>query len=339
MCYRSAAALEHCAVKRREFITLLGGTAAAWPLAARAQMPMPVIGFLSGRAPEESAHLVEAYRSALKEGGFIEGENVAIEFRWARGDHGRLPALAADLVSRNVAVISAVGGDPTALAAKKASATIPIIFNFGSDPVRAGLIASFNRPGGNATGISTAVNTMEPKRLALLHELAPGATLVGALVNPNFAPAARQARDIEDAAHAVGQRIVVAMASTDEELEAAFASLVRDGVGALLVAADPYFDIRRDRIVAFAAQRRLPAIYQFREFALAGGVLSYGQDFIEIYRQNGLYTVKILKGAKPADLPVQQADKFELIINLRAATAQGIVISDNLLSIADEVIE
>ena len=326
-------------LKRREFALLLGG-AVAWPFAARAQLSaMPVIGFLSARASEESAHLVEAYRHALKEGGFIEGQNVAIEFRWARGEYGRLPALAADLVSRNVAVISAVGGDPTALAAKAATAAIPIIFNFGTDPVSAGLIASFNHPGGNATGISTAVNMMEPKRLALLRELAPGVTLVGALVNPNFAQAVRQARDIEDAASAIGQRIVVANASTDEELEAAFASLVRDDVGALLVAADPYFDIRRDRIVAFAAQRRLPAIYQFREFAVAGGVLSYGQSFVEIYRQNGLYTVKILKGAKPFDLPVQQVDKFELVINLKATKAQGIAISDNLLSLADEVIE
>jgi putative ABC transport system substrate-binding protein len=326
-------------MRRREFITLLGA-AAVWPLAARAQpRAMPVIGFLSGRAPEESAHLVEAYRRALKEGGFVEGQNVAIEFRWARGEYGRLPALAADLVSRNVAVISAVGGDPSPLAAKAASAAIPIIFNFGTDPVHAGLIASFNRPGGNATGISTSVNMMEPKRLGLLRELAPGVALVGALVNPNFAPAMRQARDIEEAARAIGQRIVVAKASTDNELEAAFASLVRDGVGALLVAADPYFDIQRDRIVAFAAQRRLPTIYQFREFAAAGGVLSYGQNFAEIYRQSGLYTVKILKGATPADLPVQQVDKFELTINLKAAKAQGIPISDNLLSLADEVIE
>ena len=206
-------------VLRREFITLLGGAAVAWPLAARGQQPaVPVIGFLSGRAPEESAHLVEAYRRALKEGGFVEGQNVAIEFRWARGDYGRLPALAADLVGRNVAVISAVGGDPSPLAAKAASAAIPIIFNFGTDPVRAGLIASFNRPGGNATGISTSVNMMEPKRLGLLRELAPGVALVGALVNPNFAPAVRQARDIEEAARAIGQRIVIAKASTDDEL-------------------------------------------------------------------------------------------------------------------------
>jgi putative ABC transport system substrate-binding protein len=325
-------------LKRREFIRLLSGTV-AYPFRVHAQQAKPVIGFLSGRAPEESAHLVEAYRGALKEGGFIEGQNVAIEFRWAHGDYSRLSALAADLVSRNVAVISAVGGDPSALAAKAATAAIPIVFNFGADPVRAGLIASFNFPAGNATGINTAVNMMEPKRLALLRELAPGVPLIGALINPSFAPAVRQARDIEEAARAIGQRVVLAKASTNEELEAAFALLVQHGVGALLVAADPFFDIRRDRIVAFAAERRLPAIYQFREFAVAGGVLSYGQSFVEIYRQNGLYAVNILKGAKPSDLPVQQVDKFELIINVKAAKAQGIAISDNLLSLADEIIE
>jgi len=325
-------------LKRREFITLLVG-ATAWPVATPAQIPTPVIGFLSARSPEESAHLVEAYRRALQEGGFIEGQNVAIEFRWAHGDYSRLSALAADLVSRNVAVISAVGGDPSALAAKAATAAIPIVFNFGADPVRAGLIASFNFPAGNATGINTAVNMMEPKRLALLRELAPGVPLIGALINPSFAPAVRQARDIEEAARAIGQRVVLAKASTNEELEAAFALLVQHGVGALLVAADPFFDIRRDRIVAFAAERRLPAIYQFREFAVAGGVLSYGQSFVEIYRQNGLYAVNILKGAKPSDLPVQQVDKFELIINVKAAKAQGIAISNNLLSLADEIIE
>jgi putative ABC transport system substrate-binding protein len=327
-------------MKRREFITFVGGAAATWPFAARAQpRAMPVIGFLSGRAPEESAHLIEAYRRGLKEGGFVEGQNAAIEFRWARGDYGRLPPLAADLVSRNVAVISAVGGDSSPLAAKAATATIPIIFSFGGDPVHAGLVASFNRPGGNATGISTSVNLMEPKRLGLLRELAPGVTLIGALINPNLAAALRQARDLEDAAGALGQRLIVAKASNDGELEAAFASLGREGVGALIVGADPYFDIRRDRIVAFAAQRQLPTIYQFREFALAGGVMSYGQNFAELYRQVGLYTAKILDGAKPADLPVQQIDKFELVINLKAAKAQGIAISANLLSLADEVID
>ncbi|WP_407176350.1 ABC transporter substrate-binding protein [Bradyrhizobium sp. STM 3562] len=327
-------------MKRRDFIIILGGTAGAWPLAALTQPhAVPVIGFLSGRAQEESAHLVEAYRSGLKEGDFVEGQNLTIEFRWALGDYSRLPALAADLVTRNVTVISAVGGDLSPLAAKAATATIPIIFNFGGDPVHAGLIASFNRPGGNATGISTSVNLMEPKRLGLLRELAPGVVLIGALINPKFPPAVRQAREIEDAARALRQPIIFAKASTDEELEAAFASLVRDRVGALLVGADPFFDIHRDRIVAFAAQRRLPTIYQFREFALAGGVMSYGQNFAEIYRQNGQYTVKVLKGAKPADLPVQQVEKLELVINLKAAKVQGITISADLLSLADEVIE
>ncbi len=327
-------------MKRREFVALIGGAAATWPFVACAQpRAVPVIGFLSGRAPEESAHLVEAYRRALKEGGFVEGQNAAIEFRWARGDYSRLPALAADLVSRNVAVISALGGDPSALAAKAATATIPVIFSFGGDPVRAGIVASFNRPGGNATGISTSVNMIEAKRLGLLRELAPGVSLIGALINSNYGPGVRQARDLEEAAHALGQRLMVAKASTDDEIEAAFDTLSREGVGALIVGADPYFDIRRDRIVALAAERRLPTIYHFREYALAGGVMSYGQNFAELYRQVGLYTAKVLKGARPADLPVQQIDKFELIINLKAAKAQGIAISANLLSLADEVID
>jgi ABC-type uncharacterized transport system substrate-binding protein len=327
-------------MKRREFITLAGGAAVTWPFVAHAQpRSMPVIGFLSGRAPEESAHLVESYRRALKEGGFVEDQNALIEFRWARGDYGRLPALAADLVSRNVAAISALGGDPSALAAKAATATIPIIFSFGGDPVRAGLVASFNRPGGNATGISTSVNMIEAKRLGLLRELAPGVTLIGALVNSTYAPAVRQARDLEEAAGALGQRLVVVKASADDELESAFDILAREGVGALIVGADPYFDIRRDHIVTLAAERRLPTIYHFREYAIAGGVMSYGQNFVELYRQVGLYTAKVVNGAKPADLPVQQIDKFELIINLKAAKAQGIAISANLLSLADEVID
>jgi putative tryptophan/tyrosine transport system substrate-binding protein len=325
-------------MKRREFITLLGG-AAAWPLPALAQQP-PVIGFMSARSPDESAHLVEAFRRGLKdEAGYVEGENVAIEFRWALGDYSRMPELAADLVNRRVTVIAAVGGEVSGQAAKQATATIPIVFATGSDPVSLGLVASFNRPGGNATGLTTSTNMMEPKRLGLLRELAPGVALVGALVNPNFPPAARQARDLEDAARTIGQRIVIARASADEELEAAFAFLVREGIGSLLVTGDPYFDTRRDRIVGFAARQRLPAIYQFREFAVAGGVLSYGLSFTDVYRQVGLYAAKILKGAKPADLPVQQVTKFELVINMKTAKALGITISDNLLSLADEVIE
>jgi putative tryptophan/tyrosine transport system substrate-binding protein len=325
-------------MRRREFITLVGG-ATAWPLTARAQQ-VPVIGFMSARSPDESAHLVEAFRRGLKdEAGYVEGENVAIEFRWALGDYSRMPALAADLVNRRVTVIAAVGSEVSGQAAKQATATIPIVFATGSDPVSLGLVASFNRPGGNATGVTTSTNLMEPKRLGLLRELAPSVALVGVLINPKFPPAARQARDLEDAARAVGQRIVIARASADEELDAAFAFLVREGIGSLLVTGDPYFDTRRDRIVGFAAQHRLATIYQFREFAVAGGVLSYGLSFTDVYRQVGLYAAKVLKGAKPADLPVQQVTKFELVINMKTARVLGITISNNLLSLADEVIE
>ena len=327
-------------LRRRELITLVGGVALGWPVAARGQrQATPVIGFMSSRSREDSTHLVEAFRRGLREGGFVDGQNVAIEFRWAHGDYGRLPALAADLVSRHLAVIAAVGGDPSNQAAKQATSTIPIVFATGSDPVAARLVESFNRPAGNATGIVTSTNLMEPKRLGLLHELAPSVRLIGVLVNPKFPAAARQAQDIEEAAPAMGQRIIIAKASADDELETAFAFLLREGIGALLVTADPYFDTRRDRIVAFAAKERLPAIYQFREFAIAGGVLSYGLSFTDVYRQVGVYTAKILNGTKPSELLVQQVTKFELIINLKTATALGINISDNLLSLADEVIE
>jgi putative ABC transport system substrate-binding protein len=326
-------------ISRRESIAIVGG-AIAWPVAARAQQAaMPVIGFLSTRAPEESADLVEAFRSGLKDRGFVDGESVKIEFRWAHGDYGHLPALAAEFVRAQVAVIATLGGDPSALAAKAATSTIPIVFAIGSDPVKVGLVESFNRPGGNATGITTSTNLMEPKRLALLRELAPGVAVVGALVNPKFPAAALQAKDIEEAARAIGQRIVFANASADAELDAAFESLTSAGIGALMVTADPYLDTRRDRIIAFAARQRLPAIYQFRQFALAGGVLSYGLSFTDVYRQVGRYAGMVLKGTKPADLPVEQVTKFELVINMKTARALGIKISDNLLSLADEVIE
>jgi putative ABC transport system substrate-binding protein len=326
-------------MRRREFITLAAG-AAAFPLAVRGQQAaMPVVGFMSSRAPEDSAHLVEAFRRGLHEGGFVEGQNVAIEFRWARGEYERLPGLAADLVGRKVTVIAAVGGDPSNKAAKEATRTIPVVFATGSDPIAIGLVESFNRPGGNVTGIVTSTNLMEPKRLGLLRELAPGVALIGVLVNPNFPAAARQAQDIDQAARAIHQKVVMANASSDGELEDAFAFMLREGIGALLVTADPYFDVKRDRIVAFAAVQRLPAIYQFREFAVAGGVLSYGLNFTDVYRQVGVYTAKVLNGVKPADLPVQQVTKFELVINLKTAKALGIGISANLLSLADEVIE
>jgi putative ABC transport system substrate-binding protein len=325
--------------ERREFIALLGG-AVAWPLAARAQQgALPVIGFMSSRSAQESSHLVAAFRRGLAEGGFVEGQNVAIEFHWANGAYGRLPTMAADLVNRKVAVIVSAGGEPAALAAKAATATIPIVFGLGGDPVKVGLVASLNRPGGNMTGATLLTNLMEPKRLGLLRDLVPGVALIGVLINPSFQAAAYQLQQLEDAAAATGQRIVIAKASSDEALEAAFASLVRERVGALLVAADPYFDTRRDRIIGFAERQRLPAIYQFREYAVSGGLLSYGVTITDSYRQYGDYAAKILKGAKPADLPVLQPTKFELVINMKTARALGIKISDNLISLADEVIE
>jgi putative ABC transport system substrate-binding protein len=326
-------------IGRREFVaTLVGAT--AWPLAARAQQPaMPLIGFLSSRSPEDSAHLVPVFAAGLGEGGYVEGQNLAIEFRWARGRYDLLPAMAAELVSRRVAVLTTAGGEPSALAAKRATSTIPIVFGVGGDPVALGLVESFSRPGGNATGVTLLTNLMEPKRLGLLRELAPGVPLVGVLLNPKFAPASRQLQQVEEAARSIHQRILVAKASTDEELETAFAALTSEGVGALLVTADPYFDTRRDQIVGFAARQRLPAIYQFREYAVAGGLLSYGVSITDAYRNYGVYTAKILKGAKPADLPVLQPTKFETVINLKTAKALRVNISDNLLSLADEVIE
>jgi len=300
---------------------------------------MPVVGFMSARSPEDSAHLVAAFRRGLGDSGFIEGQNVAIEFRWAHGQYDRLPALADELVRRQVNVLVAVGGEPSPLAAKRATSTIPIVFGVGSDPVSIGLVESFSRPGGNVTGVTLMTALMEPKRLGLLRELVPGALLVGVLLNPVFSPAARQLQELEQAARTLGQRLVVTKASTDEELNAAFAVLVQERIGALLVAADPYFDTRRDRIIAVAAQHRLPAIYQFREYAVAGGLLSYGISITDGYRQYGVYAASILNGAKPADLPVQQVVKFELVINMKTAKALNVTISDNLLSLADEVIE
>jgi putative ABC transport system substrate-binding protein len=247
--------------------------------------------------------------------------------------------MAADLVSHRVSVLTAVGGDPSPRAAKRATSTIPVVFGMGGDPVSEGLVESFNRPGGNVTGVTLMTTLMEPKRLGLLRELVPDSRLIGVLLNPSFPPSAHRLQQIEEAAHKVNQRIIVAKAGTDDKLESAFAALMKDGVDALLVAADPYFDTRRDRIVAFATRQRLPAIYQFREHTVAGGLLSYGISLTDAYHLFGVYTANILKGAKPADLPVQAVSKFELVINLKTAKALGIKVSDNLLSLADEVIE
>jgi len=327
-------------MRRRDFIQGIVGSAAGWPLAVRAQQPaIPMIGFLSSRSPEDSTHLIPAVAAGLAEGDYVEGRNLSIEFRWARGRYDLLPTMAAELVSRRVAVLITAGGEPSALAAKRATSTIPIVFGIGGDPVALGLVESFSRPGGNATGVTLLTNLMEPKRLGLLRELVPGVPLIGVLLNPKFSPASRQLQQVEEAARNIDQRILVANASTDEELETAFAALTSARVGALLVTADPYFDTRRERIVGFAARHRLPAIYQFREYAIAGGLLSYGVSITDAYRQYGVYTARILKGAKPADLPVLQPTKFETVINLKTAKALGVKISDNLLSLADEVIE
>jgi putative ABC transport system substrate-binding protein len=326
-------------MRRRAFISLLGGAAAAWPLAARAQQPaMPVIGFLNTRSPQDAAHLATAFRRGLSEHGFVDGQNVTIDFRWADGQYDRLPALAAELVRRSVKVLAATGGDPAALAAKAATSTIPIVF-ITSDPVKLGLVASYNRPGGNATGINLLTNTMEPKRLGILRDLMPQASTIAALVDPRFPTAGIQSRDIEEAGHAIGIQTEVFHASTDSEVNAAFQSIAQRRLPALLVSGSPFFDTRRSNLITLAAQYKLPTIYQFREYAMDGGLMSYGVNITDAYRQVGVYAGRILNGAKPADLPVLQPTKFEFLINLKTAKALGVTISDNLLSLADEVIE
>jgi putative ABC transport system substrate-binding protein len=326
-------------MKRRDFITLIGG-AAAWPLAARAQQPaMPVIGWLSSRSPGESKHLVDAFRSGLQTLGYVEGKNVAIHFRWAEGQYDRLPAMAAELVREKVAVLATLGGEPSALAAKAATSTIPIVFNVGGDPVKAGLVASLNRPGGNATGVSLLTFAPEAKRLGLLHEVVPNTEVIGALINPNYQGAEDQWREVQDAARAIDRRVERALAASEQELEPAFEALVQKQVAALLVTADPFFNTRRDRIVALAAQFKLPTMYQFRDYAVAGGLMSYGISISDGYHQVGVYTGQVLKGAKPADLPIQQSIRFEFVINTKTAKALGLSIPDKLLALADEVVE
>jgi putative ABC transport system substrate-binding protein len=326
-------------MRRREFITLLGGAVAS-PLAARAQQPaLPVIGFMSGRSPGDSTHLVAAFRQGLAENGFVEGQTVAIEFRWADGDYDRLPALAADLVSRKVAVLVGVGGDISAVVAAKATRTIPVVFGMGGDPVKAGLVASFNRPGGNVTGYTVLTSEMESKRLGLMRELVPGVSLIGILVNPQLPATVQELADLEPAAKGVNQQLFVARADNDAELDTALASFVQQRVGAFLVTSAPFFDTRMNRIVSFAAQNRLPAIYQFREYAVAGGLISYGPNIVESYRNAGVYVGRILKGEKPADLPVLQPTKFDFVINLKTAKALGLTVPPTLLAEAGEVIE
>jgi putative ABC transport system substrate-binding protein len=325
-------------MRRRWLITLLGSVA-AWPLAAGAQQPAtPVIGFLSSLSLAATERFVAAFRQALKEAGYVEGQSLTIEYRWAEGQYDRLPALTADLVRRQVAVIAAFG-PPAALTAKAATATIPVVFVLGSDPVKLGLVASLNRPGGNITGINFFSNTLEPKRLRLLHELVPGAALIGVMFNPTRSDAETQSKDIEAAARAIGTRILVLNAGSERDFDMVSATLGEQRVGALLVSADPFFTARRQQIVALAAHHGIPALYELREFAIAGGLMSYGTSLIDAYRQAGVYTSQILKGARSADLPVVQSIKFEFVINLKTAKTLGLTVPDRLLALADEVIE
>ena len=326
-------------MKRRDFITLLGGAAAAWPVAGRAQQPaMPVVGFVHARSPDDVAYQVAAFRHGLGEAGYIEGESVSIQYRFALGDYGQLPEMAAELVRRPVAVLVA-GSDPAALAAKAATSNIPIVFAVGSDPIKLGLVASVSRPGGNATGMNILTSALEAKRLGLLHALMPQAAIIGVLVNPNNSTAESQLRDLHEAARAIGLQIHELRSSTDAEIDAAFEAVAQQHITVLAVAADPFLDTRRDKIVALAQHHSVPAMYQFREHAVAGGLMSYGIDLPDVYRQLGIYTGQILKGTKPAELPVLQPTKFEFVINLKTAKRLGVKFSDDLLSIADEVIE
>jgi putative ABC transport system substrate-binding protein len=326
-------------MNRREVITLLGGAAVAWPLAARAQQPaMPVIGYLNNGSPESDASRLTGLRRGLNEIGYVEGRNFVIEYRWAGNQADRLPALAADLVQLRVTVIVAAGLLP-ALAAKAASTSIPIVFSVAADPVQLGLVASLNRPGGNLTGTNSLIGELGAKGLAVLHELMPSIATIGFLENPNNPVSGLMRRDVLAAAPVVGLKVQILKAGTDREIDAAFVSLVQAQTGALLVGNDPLFNSRIEQLVALAARHAIPTMYSWREFVVAGGLISYGLSLIENYRQTGLYTGRILKGEKPVDMPVMQTTKLELAINLKTAKALGLDVPPSLLSIADEVIE
>jgi ABC-type uncharacterized transport system substrate-binding protein len=328
-------------MRRREFITLLGGAAAAWPRAARAQQPaMPVIGFLGPASPDLFADRLRAFRQGLSESSYDEGRNAAIEYRWAENQNDRMPALAADLVRRQVTVIVVIGSTPGALAAKAATKTIPIVFQVGVDPVQVGLVASLARPGGNLTGVATLNYELAPKRLELLHELVPTATVIGTLVNPtNPIAAATQSRELQAVAGTLGLKVHVLHASTERDFERVFATLVQLRAGGLVITSDAFFTTHSEQLAALALRHALPTIFQFRKFTAAGGLLSYGGSSVDPSRLAGVYTGRILKGEKPADLPVQQSTKVELIINLKTAKALGLTVPLPLAGRADEVIE
>jgi putative ABC transport system substrate-binding protein len=327
-------------MRRREFITLLGGTAGAWPLAARAQQPtMPVIGFLGPASASGYRSQLNSFRQGLREAGFVEGETVAVEYRWADNQLDRLPALAEELVRRPVAVLVTGGATTAVLAAKSATAMIPIVFAVGADPVKFGLVASMNRPGGNVTGVSFLANALVAKQLELLRELVPAVTVIGVLVNPNNPVSASDTSEVEIAAQSLGRRVRIGHVGTKQEFDAAFAAFAAQGVGALLIVPDALFTDGRERLVILATRHRLPAIYWTSLFVEAGGLVSYGTDQKDAYRQIGIYTGRILKGERPSDLPVMQSVKFELAINLKTAKELGLTVPPTLLATANEVIE
>jgi putative ABC transport system substrate-binding protein len=327
-------------MRRREFICVIGGAAASWPLAGRAQQPaMPVIGFLSSRSPGESAGVVAAFRQGLREAGFIEGQNALVAFRWAEGHYERLPALAAELVGLQVTVLFTAGGPPAAFAAKAATQTIPIVFSAAIDPDRIGLVASLNRPGANITGMSLMPSELAAKSVQLLKQLLPAATLIGYLVNPSNPGAPVYVLEASAAAKTLGIAVHVLNASTEGDLDEVFASLPKVGVNGLAVPAEPFFDSQRDRMVALAVRYGVPAIYGLREYAVAGGLMSYGASLPDTYRRAAIYVGRVLKGEKPANLPVVQPTKFDLVLNMKTAKALGLNIPEQLLAIADDVIE